>query len=175
MMTQTSLLCLGLIVVSAPARAQETPQNVVRKLAEEIGKATIAGDFAKVIDQTYPTAIEQIGGREKAIEITTNSMKQMKAQGISVEKFEAGEPSKPSTASSNTFVVVPTVVEMKLPVGRVRVKSFMLGISTDGQKTWKFLDGAGLQKKDFRGKMLPKLPADLKLPEISKPEFVPAR
>jgi hypothetical protein len=59
---------------------------------------------------------------------------------------------------------------MKHPKGKFIVKSYLLGISSDNGKTWKFVDGAGLDDKITGG--LPKLPAKLKLPEKQKPEQI---
>ena len=53
--------------------------------------------------------------------------------------------------------------------GKAVSKSYLLGISSDGGKTWKFADGAGLDKKESRDKTLPKLPAELQLPMIEPP------
>ena len=134
--------------------------------------ATIAGDYAKVIDHTYPTAVKELGGRKKAIEFMESSMKQFKDKGISITKYEVSEPVDFHTEGDNTFVVVPATLEMKVPAGKIRGKTYLLGISSDKGKSWKFLDGTGLHDKEFRDKVLPKMPAKLKLPERGKPEII---
>ena len=49
------------------------------------------------------------------------------------------------TEGDNTFVIVPETVEIQLPKDKMEVKSYLLGISADDGKTWKFLDGAELK------------------------------
>jgi hypothetical protein len=145
----------------------------VKKLAQELGAATLQGDFAKVIDHTYPTLVKQLGGREKAIETTEAMVKQMKAQGFTIKGYTIGEPGEFLTEGNNTFVVIPTKLEMVFARGKIIGKSYLLGISPDQGKTWKFADGAGIIKdKDLFSKLLPKLPTNLKLPEQEKPEII---
>jgi len=160
-------VCLGV-------GAEETPRSgAVKKLAQELGASTLKGDFGKVIDHTYPTLVKEIGGREKAIQATEALMKQMNAKGITIKAYTVGDPGEFLTEGGNTFVVIPTSMEMAFPGGKVKAKSYLLGISSDEGKTWKFADGAGIMKhKDALEKLLPKLPVKLKLPEQDKPEII---
>ncbi|OWK40794.1 hypothetical protein [Fimbriiglobus ruber] len=170
-MNRISIVCLAVVVSGLPVWAAEPSKEAVRKLAAEVGDATVAGDYAKVIDNTYPTLVKELGGRDKALAAAEAAMKQLAAKGFAIKKYEVGEPDKFYTEGDNTFVVLPAVLHMALPVGKIRTKSYLLGISSDGGKTWKFLDGTSLQRKEFRERVLPKMPADLKLPEMSKPEI----
>jgi hypothetical protein len=61
---------------------------------------------------------------------------------------------------------------MNIPGGRSISRSFLLGVSPDGGKTWTFADGTGLQAQSDREKLLPKLPAALKLPAEQEPEVI---
>ena len=173
-MFRTSWGCLLVVTITFAARADEAPSAAaVKKLAQEMGVATLKGDYAKLIDQTYPTLVEQLGGREKAIETVTTLMKQMKDQGFILQSYDIGEPGMFLSEGGNTFVVLPARLEMTIPGGKMISKSFLLGISADKGKTWKFADGAGIIKqKEQREKLLPKLPADLKFPEQEKPEII---
>ena len=140
---------------------------------QELGAATLAGDYAKIIDYTNESIVKLLGGRAKAIESTEAVMKLMKAGGFTIKAYNVGEPGKFYTEGDNTFVVIPSSLELTFPGGRVIGKSYLLGISPDGGKTWKFSDGAGITKyKGMLDKVLPKLPADLKLPEAEKPEVI---
>jgi hypothetical protein len=170
-MSRITLICLCL-VLSAPARADEPDRTAVRKIAKELGDATLKGDHAKVIDFTYDGIVKELGGRAKAIQTTNGIMKTLKTQGITFKTFEAGEPGEFHTEGGNTFVLVPTTVEMTIPNGKMIAKSYLLGISADGGKTWKFADGAGLAQKEQRDKVLPKLPNSLVLPEKQEPMVI---
>jgi hypothetical protein len=164
-----ALLCLVMLV---PAKADEPDRTAVKKLAKELGEATLKGDHAKVIDCTHDGIVKELGGRAKAIQTTNTIMRTLRSQGITFKTFEAGDPGEFHTEGANTFVLVPTRVEMTIPDGRMIAKSYLLGISADGGKTWKFADGAGLAQKEQRDKVLPKLPDTLKLPEKQEPQVI---
>ena len=99
-------------------------------------------------------------------------MMQIKGKGYSLTKYEVSEPGDFHTEGDNTFVVVPATMEMKFSAGKIRSKTFLLGISSDKGKSWTFLDGTGLHNKEFRDQVVPKMPVKLKLPERSKPEII---
>ncbi|WP_020470111.1 hypothetical protein [Zavarzinella formosa] len=154
-------------------RADEAPKSAeVKKLAAAMIEATKKGDYAKVIDHTYPAVVEMLGGRQKAINNTETAMKTIKAQGLEIKNASSGDPGEFYTEGKNTFVIIPTKMELTFPMGIIRTKSYLLGISPDDGKTWTFLDGSGLQNLAIRDKVLPKMPEKLKLPENEKPEIV---
>jgi hypothetical protein len=133
----------------------------------------LKGDHAKVVDLTYPKIVEIIGGRDKMRATLETAMKQMKDRGFSIRSLQVEEPAEILTEGNNTFAVVPTTIEMTAPGGKLVGKSYLLGISADGGKTWKFIDGAGLATKQMRDLVLPsKLPARLKLPAKQDPQFI---
>ncbi len=171
-MSRISVFCVMLAVGCLTARADEPSKSAVKKLAQEIADATISGDYAKVIDYTHPAVLKEAPGRKEAIERIEASFKQMKDAGFSVTKYEVGDPGGFHTQGENTFVVVPTSMEMKSPAGKILDTSYLLGISSDRGKSWKFLDGSGLQNDESRDKVLPKMPATLKLPEKGKPQII---
>ena len=165
-------IVLAAAAVAGAASAAEPSKAEVKKLANAMGKAMIANDIGAILDHTLPAAIEEMGGRKKALETLESTLKVMKARGIEFKKYELGDPEDFVTEGDNTFIVVPSVLEMASPMGTIRGRSFLLGISGDGGKTWKFADGAGVNRNGEADKVLPKLPAKLKLPPDSKPELV---
>lgn len=170
----TRLIAVACLAAACAGAAGQDPLKPadIKKLAQGVGDATIKGEYAKVIDATHDGLVKMLGGREKAIQTTETAMKAVAAQGITVTKYSAGEPGEMYTEGAYTFTVLPTVVEMKAPIGRIVSKGYLLGVSPDGGKTWKFADGAGLGNEKIREVGLPKLPAKLKLPEMPKPEII---
>jgi hypothetical protein len=166
--TCVCFLALGLVVQAgnAPSTA------VVKRLAQELGTATIRGDYAKVIDGTYDKIVQELGGREKAIKVIESGMRKLRAKGITFKAYKVGDPGDFHREGNNTFVVVPTVLEMSAPGNKLIAKSYLLGISGDGGKNWKFVDGAGMDKQEVRERVLPKLPPKLKLPAKEAPKVV---
>jgi hypothetical protein len=175
-MTRTTLaLAVILFCFCTSVRAEEAATSktvVVKQKAVEVGQAFLKGDYAKVADLTYPKIVEALGGREKMITATEAAVKRLRAQGITFKSYAVKEPSEFLTEGTNTFTVVPTVIEMTIPGGRSISRSFLLGVSPDSGKTWTFADGTGLQSQPDREKLLPKLPAALKLPAEQEPEVI---
>lgn len=172
MYVRTALACLLAVTFHCHAPAQAPSKAAVKKLAQQMGKSTMAGDYAMVIDHTYDPVVKLLGGRDKAIETTKKIMDTMKAQGFVIKSYVVGEPGPFHSSGGNTFVVLPVKMEMNAPNGKILAKSYTLGISTDQGKTWKFVEGAGLKNEEMRRKVLPKLPAKLKLPEYEKPMLI---
>jgi hypothetical protein len=172
-MVRSGCLLISVLVCCFTVHAQEESKSgVVKQKAQEIAQAVVKGDHAKVADFTYPKIVEAMGGREKMIAFIDMTMKSMKEKGFAIRSVKVDAPGEFLTEGENTFVVVPTVMEMTAPGGKLVGRSYLLGISSDGSKTWRFADGSGLANQEMRAKVLPKLPDKLKLPEQQKPEFV---
>jgi hypothetical protein len=172
-MVRSICLLISVAVCCFTVHAQEEPKSgVVKQKAQEAVQAVVKGDHARLVDLTYPKIVEAMGGRDKMIAFLEVTMKQMKDKGFTIVSVKVAEPGKFLTEGGNTFVVVPTLLEMTAPGGKILGKSYLLGISSDKNKTWKFADGSGLANKEMQAKMLPKLPADLELPKTEKPQFV---
>lgn len=171
-MIRSVAACVCYVVLGMLVQAGEpTSAAAVKKLAQQLGDATIRGDFAKVIDGTYDGIVKHLGGRDKAIKFVEKGMRGLRDKGIIFKAYKVGDPGAFHREGDNTFVVVPTVLEMTLPGSRLTAKSYLLGISSDG-KNWKFVDGAGLSQKEVVDKVLPKLPPKLKLPAKEPPKVV---
>jgi hypothetical protein len=172
-MTRLGAMSLALIVAGASFQGDDAARAAaVKKLANEVGDSSLKGDYARVIDLTHDGLVKELGGRDKAIEAIKTALERLKAQGITFKSYKVGDPGEFMSEGNNTFVIVPTVLELTFTQGRAISKSYLLGISSDDGKTWKFADGAGLAKKESRDRTLPKLPAKLKLPAIEQPEII---
>jgi hypothetical protein len=171
-MSAVIFVSLALAVGQSPATADEASKTAVKKLAQEMSDATVRGDFGAVFDHTYAPLVKKLGGRAKAIESVETTLKQMKGKGFDFKKVEVGDPQEFLTEGDSIFIIVPTTVEMTCPAGTIRAKSYLLGISTDGKKSWAFVDGAGMRDKEVRKQVLPKMPDKLKLPELQAPEVI---
>jgi hypothetical protein len=168
---------LGVLVIGAAvtltASAQEKPSStLVKQKAVALGHAVIQGDFNTMAEMTYPSIVQALGGREKMIASTRQSLGKMNAQGYRFLSHSVGEPSAFTTEGKNTFTIIPTTVEISAPGGKLVGNSYLLGISPDAGKSWTFVDGTGITRNETREKLLPKLPASLKLPAPAKPKFV---
>lgn len=162
------LLALLLAVPCFCASAADpTPAEAVKQLAARMLKATLDEDYAVIIDLTYPKVVAELGGREKAIEASYAMMRVIKEAKFAIRELTAGEPGAVHSEGANRFIIVPTLTVIAAPDKVLRIDSYLLGISGDGGKTWKFVDGAGMKNVEFRQRILPPLPPGLVLPEMT--------
>jgi hypothetical protein len=150
-----------------PAQADDAElKKTVKGLVEKMQKAILKDDFETVIEMSHPKVVDNLGGKEKAINTTKTVMKQLKDKGVVINSMSTGEPTNPVRGDKEVYIVVPTKLEMTAPQGKVSGTGFILGISTDDGKTWKFVDGAP-GPAEIR-KLFPDIPKKLELP---MPEF----
>lgn len=152
--------------------AEDKPETVAERKANEVAQATVKSDFDKIADLTYPKVVEEMGGREKMIAAMKTGFKDMKARGFEFSSAKVEDASRLVAGGSDVYTIVPFTLEMKVPGGRATMKSYLLGISANKGKTWTFVDGAGIGNDDRKAKkLLPNLPTELKLPKKEKPVF----
>jgi len=134
--------------------------------ASEVGKATIDGDFNRVIDYTYPKVVEMGGGREKMLAFIKKDSVQNKADGVAYLSVEIGEPSQIEKIESQIFAVLPMKLTMKSQDGKFIGESALVGISDDGGKNWKFISSI---KQERFNKMFPNTGGKILMPEDKQP------
>ncbi len=173
MIAEIALLLTLLTPAQAAPSGEAAKIKTAHEQAQACANATVKGDFAKLADLTHPSVLKAIGGREAMIEKTSAAMDQMKQQGMSFDPPKVDAPKTLTRSGSTLFCVAPTAITIKAPTARIKMKSFLLGVSTDDGKTWKFLDG-NPGEENLR-KILPEIPKDMKLPEKTKPEIERAK
>jgi hypothetical protein len=112
--------------------------------------------------------VKQFGGREKMIAFFTKETKNLNSKGFEIRAVKVSKISQVVADGEKMFAVAPFTTEIKVPGGSLTDSSFMLGISLDKGKTWRFINGDKVSEEKVK-KMLPNLPAELKLPKKKKP------
>lgn len=172
MPTPGAWLVLAAVTLSQAATTEGSkPTDPQRAAALEQARAcataTASGDVPTIIRYTHPTVIEALGGREKMEAILRKGLDQMKAGGVAMEDARVDPPSALQEQGNSLYSVLPLSVTVRLPQGRFRTHSFLLGVSTDQGAHWTFVDGAPGAEKIRQ--LLPDLPKDLPLPERRAP------
>ena len=162
---------VALSLCTQPAKADPQTERI-RKAAEENRAAAATGNYARVVDLTYPKLVEMVGGRDKMIEALRRAAEGLKAAGSAILRIDVDEPKEVVTSGDKQFAIVPMTVTAQLPQGTVRAKSFLVAISADHGDTWRFIDGAGRTKENL-AKVLPDFPPQLSLPSSEPPVLEP--
>ena len=158
------LLCL-----TAAAAAADAP-DVKQTCRADVTAMTTAlsrGDFARVADLSHPKLVAAAGGREKLIATLADAAKQMRAKGIAIRSAAVDAPADPVANGDFLYVVVPYTLSMTAPEGKLKQKSFVVGVSGDGGRTWRYVNGD--MDPRFVKSVLPDLPDTLKLPKREQP------
>ena|ERR1700756_3651655 len=173
---------IALIAVATCAQfANADPQTEqIRKLAAENSAALTSGNYARLVELTYPKVVEMIGGRDKMIETLRRGSEDMKAHASAILGAKVSEPKEVVTAGDKVFAIVPMTVRIQLPGGTLHSKGFLIAVSDDHGKTWTFIDGAGLvrepgkeKEKEKLAQVLPDFPHQLSLPPREQPVLEP--
>lgn len=167
------VLCAALISGCDEEPKLPPSKSGLKKLAVRMLEASRKGNMTTVVDMTYPTVIDGLGGRSKAIKTFTESYKRLKEDRMKILLCEVESVGNFYTDRRWTFSLIRTRTEIEVPDGTMIERKHMLAISEDEGKTWKFLDTAGLEDETARIFAIPKLPEGLKLPDEIPVEFVP--
>lgn len=160
-----SLLLLLAPAVAAQDTLDEAAAKRLRQQAGECSRAFVEGDYERLADCTHTKVVELMGGREKMVESVRGEVAEMKADGFEPLTYETGEPSQVLRVGSATYAVVPAKLRLRTK-GTVYVSdSFMVGVSADGGKSWRFVSGAGADPVRLK-LLLPDAADKLKLPTV---------
>jgi hypothetical protein len=151
---------------SPTIRSDNYPTLVAQ--AQEVNDAFRRRDFGRMIDLTYPKAVEAAGGRDRMIEVLTKGMKEMETEGVVMLSSTAGAPTQIVRASGSIYAVLPTTLRARAQDGVFQTESSMIGISSDNGATWTFIDAGGKDQKELRG-FLPDVVDKLNLPPEKPP------
>ncbi len=144
--------------------------KTIKEQAELMGQLLIKKDFMSFSKYTYPKIVEMMGGRHKMVEVMEKESKEMLSEGTDFLNVTFGEPSKIITIGTELQCSVPQTIEMKVPNGRLIIKSTLISISIDNGKNWYFIDTSGGDIQTMK-KALPNLSEELIIPEKTQPIF----
>lgn len=161
-----------LLAMAGTAGAESDPRLARAKLqAKQNGQAIVRKQFLRVAELTYPKIVQELGGPQEFAKKLARGSEQMAAQGVSYRLVTVRTPEKAVATPGGLMTVVPMTVEMNVPGGRLKKKSFLIGVSDDDGRTWTFVDGANINPKNLT-LVLPHFPVgELALPAPEKAVF----
>src|ERR1044071_6565909 len=109
-----SISCNRAPAPSSAARKSESAENYPSLTAKtkEITEAFTNKDYQKVLDMTYPKAIESGGGREKMLAAMKDEIAQMKSDGVEMLSSVPGPPTQFVHDGGSIYVVVPLTLKI---------------------------------------------------------------
>lgn len=148
----------------------DTVSDSIRESADAMQGAFMKGDFKTFISYNYPTLVEKVGGQEKMQTVLRKRRQEIENQGIKFLSVQVDAPDKVLVSDSGSFALVPMTLQMKVIGGKITQESHLLAISLDKQKTWSFIDAAGVRSESMKA-VVPALPDALVIPPSVPPLF----
>jgi hypothetical protein len=170
------LWALTVVLFSAPARA-ESPTHAgeaAKRDGNDRNFALLRRDYETYVSYMHPALFKVLGSKEKIISTLERRRGRLEADGERMVASLVGEPIQLVKAGSELHAILPqediTVVRGRK--GEFHAVGYLLGVSNDDGKTWKFIDISRMGPKDVR-QLLPNYNGKLKLPPRKAPTFVP--
>jgi hypothetical protein len=155
-------------------RSVDPRSALIQAEASRMAQGFVKGDLEAVANGTHPALLELMGGREGFLRFLRTGLAQMRAQGSGFLSVEIGTPGPVLRASGELFVLVPETQVLERGAERFRLRSHLVGHSTDDGRSWRFVDTGGqAYDRDKLLRVLPRLPAELSIPRAPPPEKLP--
>ncbi|WP_283434683.1 hypothetical protein [Neorhodopirellula lusitana] len=149
---------------SGPPVSEDAMKVSLKNGAKQIGDATMKNNVSTIIAMTYPPMVKLAGGSPKYESITRDALKAMQAKGIKIDAYNVSGVRQIVEENGKHFAIVDTSLSLTSPGGMLTTSGYLLGISTDGGRSWTYLDGNGVKDEKLRARVLPDLPRSLVLP-----------
>jgi hypothetical protein len=180
------LVVLALVACnrSAPAPAGEAQRAPVGlpaaddratrclRAANACAQAAATSDEAALVACTDSRVIDALGGEAAFRKTLAEVRDQFRTQGVVIEQVEVDAPQRLLDGGARLWAVLPTRTRLSLGGKRLESRSALIGSSTDGGQTWRFVDRSDHTLDTMRA-MLPDLPASLELPAKVPPRPLP--
>jgi hypothetical protein len=147
-----------------PFEGNEAVENL-KAHAAKVEHAMIKADHQQMADLTHPILIDRFGGRVGYIRELEQAAADLRRQGLKFHAFSFRGISQVFESAGELYAIYPYTLELTGPNGEPASKpSYLVCTSRDGGATWKFLDGAGSDRRKLT-RLLPGIPAELALPD----------
>ena len=158
---------------NARAAADVRAAEAVRRTAQEAYTAFFHGNYERFVDALYPPLVRTMGGRERVVAQIRGDMEKMRSSGVTIKAANVTAPLKiVRVGHTEVQTLMLSTLLAATPNGDIEIPSYILGISADRGKTWKFID-AGKMGRPELVKVVPTLSGEIEIP--ARPAAVPVR
>jgi hypothetical protein len=152
----------------APGKGAESAAERCRVAAAACVLAARSADADKLIDCMPDEVVDFLGGHDALVSKTRVLEAEISKHGVVIESVDATPPSQLRIVGDTTFAVVPEVTALRVDGQELDIHTYLLAVSHDGGRRWKFVDGQGVTPR-LLGSVYPLFPSDLPLPTPGKP------
>ena len=163
----TSTILMLLLFCSSISFAQSTEALKASALrdAKIAAQANLKMDFNKVLDYTYPSILELMGGKEKAVELLNSTFNTMKENGFVFEKADVLGVSDIVFENDQYRCYIQGFNQMIMSGMRIKSKSYLFGIYNSEAKFWYFMEAKQLKNEAMMKQIFPNFKTSLEIPD----------
>lgn len=145
--------------------AEPTPLQKVQEAAQACSVAAISGDDKKVVSCTLPQVVKRVGGTNAMLDLLRNGREQLRAEKRELLSVNVYAPDGfiSGRSTGDTYAILKSHTAMKVATGTLHQSSYLIAVSTDKMKSWRFIEGVGLDDQKIKD-VLPSFPSSVKLP-----------
>lgn len=165
-------LCGGVLALPAMSAPSKDMGEAAQRDGNAMYEAFRVGRLDDFATYTYPGLLKLMGGKKKMIALLEKGRADMEKQGFRFVSGVVAAPIALVEAGTELHALLPLNQVLTAPGGALHAAGHLLGISSDGGKTWTFIDAANLTPETVR-QVLPNFNPQLKLPRNSEPKFIP--
>lgn len=160
------IACLSVINICFSQTSQK--ENVLKQ-AYEMRQAFMNKNYDVFSGYVHEGVIKMMGGKKKMIDVSVAAMDTMNKQGYHFKKVDFSDVSDIITVKNEQQAVVHQKIQMDTPKGNINADYYMVAVSGNNGKNWKFIDTSGKDIQTMR-KYFPNLSSQLVIPKkkISK-------
>lgn len=164
-MRSVLLLLLLNLGFTTSAQTEDELKALAIAQAKIACEATENSDYETLFDYTMPEVLELMGGRESALGMMAETMKNMESQGFSITSSEVVEMTGFAYEQDQYRCVIKNKVVVKMnPEQSAQAISHMFGIYDPKLNRWYFIEGTQLNNEAVMGMILPDFSTALNVP-----------
>ncbi len=167
-----TIFCFLVVISSFSQTSFDTTAavNNLKVAADSMKQSILDKNYAAFTNYVHPKIIAMAGGRDTLILLTKKSFGQLEAQGYTISNITNDDPSQIITEGNLLQSLLPEEFELKAKNGHLLTKSYMLAISDDNGRTWKFIDTSNKTFDQLKG-IFPSLSSKINIPKRESPVF----
>jgi hypothetical protein len=146
------IIAIMLSCVSSGAIAASTEKAVAAlRDAHQLVDCMMAFDTACVIKSTYTEYLQRQGTTPQQLEKSVaNVYAQLRAMGGKFTRIDLAQPTDTFSGDVREFIFIPYDQVLQLSDRQIRTRSYLIGISQDSGKTWRFVDGVKITRENIQ-------------------------
>lgn len=157
----------------AQVQDQQTAKAAAFSAAKAMDEALINRRYDDYVNYNHPKVLAQVpGGKPEMAAQISKQMIQIQESGNTITAVWPSPPDVVIDTAGEWQAALQQFMTYRLPEGKIKAVTTIIGISPDEGKQWYFVDAAGRTLEQMR-ELFPTLSSKIKIAKPTDPEFIP--